>query len=101
MKTLILAGGLGTRLREVVSDRPKAMAEAAGQPFLEYQIRQLAAQGFDNLVLCVGFMADKVRTYFGDGATWGVRIEYAVEVELLGTAGALKNAEALIDGTFV
>jgi len=92
LKTLILAGGLGTRLREDVPDRPKPMAPAAGKPFLEYLVEWLRDQGFDDLVLCVGHRADHVRGHFGDGRRWGVQIAYAIETSPLGTAGALKNA---------
>ncbi|MBN1956500.1 MAG: nucleotidyltransferase family protein [Anaerolineae bacterium] len=101
MKALILAGGLGTRLRPLVSDRPKPMAEVAGKPFLEYQVAQLRRQGFAQIVLCIGYLAEQVRDYFGDGRRWGVRIDYAVETERLGTAGAIRNAHRWIDDTFV
>lgn len=101
MRALILAGGLGTRLRSLVSDRPKPMAEVDGRPFLEYQVAQLQAQGFCELVFCVGHMARHVLDYFGTGGPWGVSISYAVEVELLGTAGAIRNAERWIDGPFL
>jgi NDP-sugar pyrophosphorylase family protein len=100
-KAIILAGGLGTRLQPLVSDRPKPMAQAAGKPFLEYLIEQLRGQGFDELVLCVGHLAGHVCDYFGDGSRWGVRLRYAVERQLLGTAGALRNAASFIDGTFL
>src|SRR5215217_7466801 len=96
MRALILAGGLGTRLRPLFSDRPKPMAQVLGKPFLEYQIEQLRAQEFKDLVLCVGYLARHVQDYFGDGRGWGVRIDYAVETELLGTAGAIKNAQTFI-----
>ena len=101
MKALILAGGLGTRLRSLVSDRPKPMAEIDGKPFLGYQIEQLRAQGFHDLVLCVGHRAEQVEAYFGGGHCWDVKIAYSVETELLGTAGAIKTAEDLIEGKFL
>ena len=101
MQAVILAGGLGMRLREVVAERPKAMAAVAGKPFLAYLIEQLRAQGLSDVVLCVGHLGDQIRDHFGDGSRWGVSIRYAVEQELLGTAGALKNAEPFIDGTFL
>ena len=101
MKALILAGGLGTRLQSVVSDRPKPMADASGKPFLQYLVEQLRAQGFVELVLCVGHRAQQVQGYFGDGQCLGVEIAYAVETELLGTAGAIQNAREYIDSTFL
>ncbi len=101
MQALILAGGLGTRLQAVLQGRSKPMAEAQGKPFLEYQIEQLRQQGFSELVLCVGHLASQISEYFGTGRRWGVRIRYAVETDLLGTAGAIRNAGHFIDGTFL
>lgn len=100
-KVLILAGGLGTRLRTVVSDRPKPMAEAGQKPFLAHLVAQLAGQGFVDLVFCIGHLATQVQEYFGDGGRWGVHIAYAVETRLLGTAGAIRNAQDLLQGTFL
>lgn len=95
---LILAGGQGTRLRAVVADRPKVMAEVAGQPFLAHQIAYLRAQGVTRIVLLVGYRHEQVRQHFGDGAAWGVHIEYAVEATPLGTAGAIKHAAPWLTG---
>jgi NDP-sugar pyrophosphorylase family protein len=100
MKALILAGGLGSRLQSLIPDRPKPMVEAKGKPFLEYQIKQLRAQGFEELVLCIGYQASQIQDYFSDGHRWGVGIAYAVETELLGTAGAIRNARHFIEDTF-
>jgi len=101
LKTLpvvILAGGLGTRLRPVVADRPKGLAPIGDKPFLEIQIELLRNQGADRFVLCVGHLAEQVRSHFGDGSRWGVRVEYSVEREqLLGTAGALRLARRWFD----
>jgi len=93
MKAVILAGGLGTRLRGAVKDRPKSMAALLGKPFLEYQIEKLRKHCMIEIVLCVGYLANQIKAYFKDGAHFGVNIRYAVEKEPLGTAGALKNAE--------
>ena len=101
MKAVILSGGLGTRLRTIVADRPKPMAEVQGKPFLEHLIGRLREQGLCELVLCVGHMADIVSGYFGDGKRWGVRLQYAVETELRGTAGAVLNARSLLHGPFL
>jgi len=101
MQALILAGGLGTRLQTLLHDRPKPMAEVQGKPFLEYQIEQLRQQGFAELVLCVGHLAPQISEYFGTGWRWGIRIRYAVEADLLDTAGAIRNASQFIDGTFL
>ena len=93
LPVLILCGGLGTRLRSVVADRPKALAPVGDRPFLELQIELLRDQGARHFVLCVGHMADRVREAFGDGRGLGVRIDYSREGEtLLGTGGALRLA---------
>ncbi len=97
MQALILAGGLGTRLRPVVSDRPKPMAAVGDQPFLAYQIEYLRCHGVERVVLCVGYRYQQIRDHFGDGAGWGVRIDYSVEDQPLGTGGALRLADPLID----
>lgn len=89
---VILAGGLGTRLQAVVSDRPKALAPIGGRSFLEIQIELLREQGARRFVLCVGHRADQIQTALGNGSRLGVRIDYSVEKELLGTAGALRLA---------
>jgi NDP-sugar pyrophosphorylase family protein len=101
MKTLILAGGLGTRLRSLLRDRPKPMAPVKGRPFLEYQINQLRAHGLSDIVLCVGHLAHHIQNHFGDGRDRGVQVTYAEETKLLGTAGAIKSAQSFIDDTFL
>ncbi|RMF49080.1 MAG: hypothetical protein D6755_02840 [Anaerolineae bacterium] len=101
MQAVILAGGLGTRLRSVVSDVPKPLASIHGHPFLAYQIAYLRHQGIHDFVLCVGYLHEHIMAYFEDGSRWGIRIQYAVEESLLGTAGALRNAQSFIDGPFL
>lgn len=95
-QAVILVGGLGTRLRSALPDLPKPMAPVRGRPFLEYVIHQLAGFGVQNIVLCVGYKLQAIEDYFGDGSHFGVSIEYSREHELLGTAGAVKLAEPLI-----
>src|SRR5574340_919016 len=89
---IVLAGGLGTRLRPVVSNCPKVMAPVLDRPFLEWQLGQLAKTGFWRFVLAVGYLGQQIKDYFGDGSRWGWEITYAVEPTLLGTAGAIRNA---------
>jgi D-glycero-alpha-D-manno-heptose 1-phosphate guanylyltransferase len=91
MEAVILAGGFGTRLRQVVSDVPKPMAPVCGRPFLQILLESLAEQRFDHVVLSLGFMAHKVRDYFGSNFD-GLRLDYAVEDVPLGTGGALRLA---------
>ena len=92
MQAIILAGGLGRRLRSVVSDRPKPMALVEGKPFLEYVLQGLKKSGIDDIIFAVGYKGGMVEEYFGDGSRFGIRARYAYEEELLGTAGAIKNA---------
>jgi len=98
MKAVILAGGLGRRLRRVVGDRPKSMAPVLGKPFLQYQIEQLKTYDIIQIVLCVGYLGNQIERYFKDGAGFGVNIRYAVEKSPLGTAGALKNSQDYLEG---
>ncbi|MCX6704596.1 MAG: NTP transferase domain-containing protein, partial [Candidatus Woesebacteria bacterium] len=74
MKALILAGGFGTRLKEVISDRPKVMAPVNGKPFLEYIIQLLRRNGFKEIVISLGYLGDYIKAYFGDGTNFGVEI---------------------------
>ena len=97
MQAVILAGGLGKRLRRTVGDRPKSMALVLGRPFLEYQVEHLKKYHIIEIVLCVGYLAEQIKSYFKDGAKFGVDIRYAVDKEPLGTAGALKNAENCLE----
>jgi galactokinase/mevalonate kinase-like predicted kinase/choline kinase len=101
MKALILAGGFGTRLKEVISDRPKVMAPVNGKPFLEYIIQLLRRNGFKEIVISLGYLGDYIKAYFGDGTNFGIKIEYVVEDFPLGTGGAIKNAEGHFSEPFL
>lgn len=91
MQAIVLAGGLGTRLRSVVADRPKVMAEVAGRPYLEHLLSRLSSQGTSHVVLAVGYLRECIVDHFG--ARWGgLTIAYSVEQEPLGTGGAIKQA---------
>lgn len=92
MDAIILAGGLGTRIRALFPDRPKCLIPIRGKPFLDWQIERLARQGFQRIVLCVGHRAEEIVERYGDGAAWNVHIDYSREVEPMGTAGALRVA---------
>ena len=89
MKVVIMAGGRGTRIAELFPDIPKPLIPVDGMPILEREIRSLASQGFKDIILTVGYLADKIVSYFGDGSQFGVRIDYFVEETPLGNAGAL------------
>lgn len=97
MTTLVLAGGLGTRLRPVVGNVPKVLASIGGRPFLYNILQYLHNQSQCDVVLCTGFEADQVAAYSGDGFQWGIRIRYSSEAEPLGTGGAIKHAQPLIN----
>ena len=100
MQALILAGGEGTRLRPLTSTVPKPVLPLANRPFISYMIDWLEAHGFDDVVMSCGFLASQVRSVLGEGKGSGVRIRYVEEEQPLGTAGAVKHAESLLDGTF-
>ena len=84
-----MAGGRGTRIAELFPNIPKPLIPVDGMPILEREIRSLASQGFKDLILTVGYLADKIISYFGDGNWLGVKIDYFVEETPLGNAGAL------------
>lgn len=94
---VILSGGLGTRLRSVVNDRPKVMALVAGRPFLTHLLDQLAESGIRRVVLCTGYMADTVQGELGNEYR-GMELAYSTEENPLGTGGALRNAAVLLSG---
>ena len=100
MQVVILAGGLATRLRGLTRNRPKSMVEVLGKPFLEYQLDFLKKGGITNIVLCLGRLGQQIAEHFGDGSRYGVTINYCFEDTPLGTAGALKQAEHLLDNVF-
>ncbi len=101
MQMVIIAGGLGTRLRPLSNRVPKSLIEVQGKPFLEYQIGLLKRNGINDIVLCVGHLAKQIKDHFGDGKEFGVNIKYSEEDKaLLGTAGALKKAEPLLEEKF-
>jgi N-acetyl-alpha-D-muramate 1-phosphate uridylyltransferase len=101
-QAVILAGGLGTRLRPLTRDTPKSLVEIDGQPFLLHLIALLRESGIRRLVLLVGHLAEKVEDAVGGGDELGVSIRYSVDSPtLLGTGGALKRAEPLLDASFV
>ncbi|WP_126429060.1 nucleotidyltransferase family protein [Brevibacillus marinus] len=101
MNALVLAGGLGTRLRPLTENLPKPMALVANRPWLEHLIVQLKKQGIRHLVIAVKHYPEIIQNYFGNGEKWGVTIRYAIEKSLLGTAGAIKNAEPFLDERFI
>jgi mannose-1-phosphate guanylyltransferase len=100
MQALILAGGEGTRLRPLTSTIPKPVVPLVGRPFISYMLQWLRRHGIDDVILGCGFMADAVRAVLGDGSGLGIRLRYLEEPRPLGTGGALKFAEELLDQRF-
>lgn len=100
-QVVILAGGLGVRLRPVTLTVPKPMAPVAGRPFLEYLLRLLVRQGLRRVVLLTGYLGEHVEAHFGDGADSGVAITYVREPEPRGTAGAIRDARDVLGDTFL
>ena len=91
MNIIILAGGMGTRLKEVVKEVPKPMADINGKPFLEYLMKNLIHYGAERFILCVGHKREIIMDYFKNSFL-GIPVEYSIEEELLGTGGAIKQA---------
>jgi mannose-1-phosphate guanylyltransferase/phosphomannomutase len=101
MKAVIMAGGEGTRLRPLTSNAPKPMLPIANRPMMEHVINLLRQHGFDEIVVTVAFLANNIKTYFGDGSEFGVTMHYAHEATPLGTAGSVGNARDLLDERFL
>jgi mannose-1-phosphate guanylyltransferase/phosphomannomutase len=102
MKAVVMAGGEGTRLRPLTSHRPKPLAPVLNKPIMEHIILLLKEHGITEIVVTLHYLADEIEGYFGDGSDWGVQLYYSVEDTPLGTAGSVKQAEALLrDEPFV
>lgn len=97
---LILSGGLGTRLRSVIADRPKVLAPVAGEPFLTHLLRYLSNHGFQRIILLLGYLADQIQSTYGDSFR-SLKIEYSCEHLPLGTGGAIRHALPLIQSDHV
>src|SRR5829696_8998127 len=101
MKAAIMAGGKGTRLRPLTSNQPKPMIPIANVPCMEHVVNLLKRHGFEYMLATLQFMPEVVRDYFGDGSYWGVRIEYSIEEDPLGTAGSVKFAKDRLTERFI
>lgn len=98
----ILAGGLATRLLPLTGKIPKSMLDVAGEPFIAHQLRLLRREGVTRVVLCIGYLADQIEAYIGDGSRFGLHVDYKVDgVRLLGTGGALRAALDLLGAEFL
>jgi mannose-1-phosphate guanylyltransferase / phosphomannomutase len=101
MRAVVMAGGEGTRLRPLTSNQPKPMVPIVGKPCMEHILELLRAHEFTDVVVTVAFLPQAIRTYFGDGETLGLSIEYSVEESPLGTAGSVRLASDRLDETFL
>ncbi len=101
MQVVILAGGLGTRLRPITERIPKPMVSIHGRPYLEYQINYLRRSGLVDILLVTGYLGEQVEAYFRDGRKFGVSLTYVQEDVIRGTGGALKCAEKYLADEFL
>jgi len=102
MQIVVLCGGKATRLYPLTKKIPKSMMRFEGKPFLEQQLDLLKKNRIFDIVLCVGYKAEQIKKYFGDGKNFGVEIKYSSDKKkLLGTGGALKKAENLLEDSFL
>src|SRR6266545_4522140 len=101
MKSVIMAGGEGTRLRPLTANQPKPMLPLGNRPMMEHIVRHVHNHGFKDIVVTVQFLASQVRNYFGDGSDMGVDLTYATETTPLGTAGSVRNAAEQLQDTFL
>jgi dTDP-glucose pyrophosphorylase/CBS domain-containing protein len=99
-KAVLMVGGLGTRLQPLTESIPKPMLKVGNKPILETIVQKFAEFGYTNIVMCVNYKSDVIKKYFGDGAEFGVSIEYVLEEERMGTAGALSLLKEKITEQF-
>ncbi len=100
MKAMVLAGGLGTRLRPLTENTPKCLILLAGRPLLDWTLRWLRQCGVRECVINLHYYPDRVRHFVGDGSQYSLRVHYSYEPELLGTAGAVKKVATFFDEPF-
>jgi len=98
MRAMVLAAGLGTRLRPLTNDRPKALVDVGGRPLIAYNLELLRRFGITDVVINLHYHGAALRSALGNGASFGLRIEYSSEDPLLDTGGGIKNAEARLAG---
>lgn len=98
MKAIIMAGGMGTRLRPVSGDLPKPMVPLLGIPMMEHIVKLLCKNGFTDICAALKYRAGDIIAYFGDGSRFGVKLQYRIEEQALGTAGGVKNCADFYGG---
>lgn len=101
MKAVIMAGGQGSRLRPLTENLPKPMVHVLGQPIMEHIVRHLSRFDIEEIVTTLHYRPRQIQNYFGDGSEFGIRMEYTLETEPLGTAGSVKLGQKYLDETFL
>ena len=101
MKGLIMAGGRGTRLKPLTCDCPKPMVPICNEPIMTYAVQLLRNHGVAHIGVTIQYLPERIRTHYADGRGYGVRMSYFTETSPLGTAGSVKNAERMLDESFV
>jgi mannose-1-phosphate guanylyltransferase / phosphomannomutase len=101
MRTVVMAGGEGTRLRPLTSNQPKPMVSIVGKPCMEHILELLRSHGFEEVIVTLAFLPQAIRSYFGSGESIGLSLEYSVEEEPLGTAGSVRLASPRLDEPFL
>ena len=101
IRTIMMAGGKGTRLRPLTLVRPKPMIPLVNKPIIEYTVNKLKKSGFNDIIMTLNYMSTNIKNYFKDGSEFGMDIRYSVEKWPLGTGGSVKKAEKYIDDTFM
>ncbi len=101
IRTIMMAGGKGTRLRPLTLVRPKPMIPLVNKPIIEYTVNMLKKSGFNDIIMTLNYMSTNIKKYFKDGSDFGMDIRYSVEKWPLGTGGSVKKTEKYIDDTFM
>lgn len=102
MQAVILAGGLATRMLPRTLTLPKSLLEIADRPFIDWQLEAIARSGYERVLLCIGHLGEKVEAHVGNGARYGLEVEYSPDgPRLLGTAGAIRRAVERLEPTFL
>jgi len=101
MRAMILAAGLGTRLRPITFDIPKPMVSVCNRPVMEHIARHLASHGFTDVIANLHWFPDTIREHFGDGSNFGLSLEYSLEEQLLGTSGGVRKAADFLGDSFL
>ena len=101
MRAMVLAAGLGTRLRPITYDMPKPMVPVLNRPVMEHIVRLLARHGFTETIANLHWFPDLIQDHFGDGSAFGVKLSYSFEERLLGTSGGVRNAREFLGDSFL